>query len=217
MRLILNLLLVFILSTTLSCSQDNADVIIHTDYGDMKVKLYDKTPKHKKNFLKLARKGFYDSLLFHRVIKGFMIQGGDPESKDAKPGKKLGEGGPGYRIPAEFDTSLFHKKGALAAARKGNRVNPEKKSSGSQFYIVHGKTYTDQQLNRIEQKTGHKIPEHQRKVYKNKGGAPQLDQEYTVFGEVIKGMEVIDKVANLKTDRNDRPKKDVKMWMEVVE
>jgi peptidyl-prolyl cis-trans isomerase B (cyclophilin B) len=210
-------MLVLFLTTTISCSQEDADVIIHTDKGDMKVKLYDKTPEHKENFLKLARKGFYDSLLFHRVIEKFMIQGGDPESKGAAPDQKLGQGGPGYLIPAEFDTSLFHKKGALAAARKGDRVNPEKKSSGSQFYIVHGKTYSDQQLNRIEQKTGHTFPEYQRKIYKTKGGTPQLDQQYTVFGEVTEGMEVIDKIASLKTNRQNRPKEDIKMWMEVVE
>jgi len=188
-------------------------VLIETPYGEMEVELYDQTPKHRDNFIKLAEKGFYENLLFHRVINGFMIQGGDPNSKGAKKGKRLGSGGPGYQIDAEFNPELVHVKGALAAARRGGPTNPEKKSSGSQFYIVHGSKLTDQQLNQIEQKKGiHYTPE-QRKEYIEIGGTPFLDMDYTVYGRVIKGLDVVDKIAQVKKDRSDRPVEDV--WMKV--
>jgi peptidyl-prolyl cis-trans isomerase B (cyclophilin B) len=183
--------------------------VIHTDYGDIKVRLYDETPKHKENFMKLAKEGYYDGLLFHRCIQAFMIQGGDPDSKNAQPGQMLGNGGPGYTIPAEFVSTLFHKKGALSAARMGDNVNPNKESSGSQFYIVQGKTYTDAQLDGM----GKTFTEEQRKAYTTVGGTPHLDNGYTVFGEVVEGFEVIDKIAALAQDQYNRPNTDVKMTM----
>jgi len=188
----------------------NRKVKIITPYGTMIVQLYDQTPKHRDNFIKLARRHFYDSTLFHRVIKNFMIQGGDPDSKHAKPGQQLGEGDVGYTIPAEFELDLFHRKGALAAARE-NR--PDKASSGCQFYIVQGKVFTDGQLDTLERTRlgGRKIPLDQREVYKTVGGTPHLDQSYTVFGQVIKGMDIIDKIAAAKTDKNDRPEADIPM------
>ncbi len=190
-------------------------VIIHTDLGDMVVRLYDATPKHRDNFLKLAREGFYDSLLFHRVIPGFMIQGGDPNSRHARPRQMLGNGGPGYTLPAEIKPTLFHKRGALAAARLGDNVNPERRSSGSQFYIVTGRRFTDAELDRIERRMGIKIPPEHREVYKTEGGAPFLDGAYTVFGEVVEGMDVAEKIAGQPRDRFDRPTKDIHMWMEI--
>ncbi|MEP7373290.1 MAG: peptidylprolyl isomerase [Chitinophagaceae bacterium] len=192
------------------------DVLLQTSMGDITLRLSDSTPLHRDNFLKLVKQGFYDSVLFHRVINNFMIQAGDPTSKTAPAGKSLGDGSPGYTIPAEFRTSLFHKKGALAAARQGDNVNPEKVSSGSQFYIAQGKTFTDGGLDSLEnfRLRGRKIPADQREVYKTIGGTPHLDQGYTVFGEVIKGIEVIDKIAAVPTSRaadRDRPVEDVKI------
>ncbi len=186
-------------------------VKIETDFGTMVIKLYNKTPLHRDNFIKLVKQHFYDSLLFHRVVNGFMIQGGDPDSKHAKPGVQLGEGGLKYTIPAEFDTALFHKKGALAAAREGDDVNPKKKSSSTQFYIVEGKTFTDEQMDAMEKKLSIKIPENHRKIYRTVGGAPFLDMNYTVFGEVESGLNVIDKIANVPKDENNRPLQNIRM------
>lgn len=213
--MIRTLLLSFFLFIALAASaQRNRKVIVSTDYGKMVIRLYDQTPLHRDNFIKLVKKHFYDSLLFHRVIQHFMIQGGDPESKRAKSGAALGNGSVGYTIPAEFQLDLFHKKGVLAAARDNN---PSKASDGCQFYIVQGKKFTDGQLDTLEQTRlgGRKIPLDQREVYKTVGGAPHLDQNYTVFGEVEKGMEVIDSIASVKKDRNDRPLQDVRMkvWL----
>ena len=235
---------------------------IETAYGDMIFKLYDATPLHKANFEKLIEQGYFNGLLFHRVIDGFMIQGGDPESRDAKSGEMLGNGGPGYTIPAEFVDTIFHKKGVIAAAREGDDVNPEMRSAGSQFYIVQGKIFTDEDIKKVEDRinasrlnnlitqnineakeeafnTGciidyqvivpearkkaeeefkkqgyYKIPEFKRKVYQTIGGTPHLDNAYTVFGEVIEGLDVIDKIAAVETDENDRPVKDIKMKIE---
>ncbi len=242
-------------------------VLIKTDYGNIKIKLYDETPRHRDNFIKLTEEGFYNGVLFHRVINEFMIQGGDPDSKNAKPGDRLGNGGPGYKIPAEIHfPELFHKKGVIAAAREGDRVNPEKMSSGSQFYIVQGKKFTDEELDKVEmrvndmrkQQISYKLmsqykdslillqqqqkfdelmalqnriqkqaetelsknrfsfPENVREVYKTIGGTPHLDSNYTVFGEVIEGLDVVDSIAAVKTDRYDRPVKDIRMTVEVV-
>lgn len=199
-----------------SCQDNSRMVLIHTDYGDMKVKLYDETPKHRDNFLKLAQEGYYDNTLFHRVIKDFMVQGGDPDSKNAQPGQMLGSGGPGYTVPAEFVPSFFHKKGALAAARQGDQVNPTKSSSGSQFYLVQGKPATDQELDMIQQRLNVKFTPEQREIYKTKGGTPFLDQNYTVFGEVVEGLDVLDKIANVPTQPGDRPVGDVKMTIKVI-
>jgi peptidyl-prolyl cis-trans isomerase B (cyclophilin B) len=190
---------------------DEPFVKIETDSGMMVAKLYSKTPLHRDNFVKHVKEHFYDGLLFHRVIKDFMIQGGDPLSRNARPGELLGEGGVKYTIPAEIDSSLFHKKGALAAAREGDNVNPDKASSASQFYIVEGKTYTDAELNKIEEHFNIKIPAAHREVYRTIGGSPFLDMGYTVFGQVIYGLDVIDKIASAATDENDRPLKDIKM------
>jgi len=242
-------------------------VHIQTTLGEVVIKLYDDTPKHRDNFKKLASEGYFNGMLFHRVIKEFMIQAGDPNSKTAKKGEQLGSGGPGYTIDAEFDPKLYHKRGAVCAARQGDQVNPEKKSSGSQFYIVVGKKYTDEELDMIENqseaqllmpyvkeylqdpkneevlkeiqeknmagdregldsllqavtdKVAKKHPKvnplkftkEQRETYKTIGGTPFLDGNYTVFGEVIKGMDIVDKIANVKTDKNDRPLEDVKI------
>lgn len=181
--------------------------------GDMVVRLSDSTPLHRDNFLRMVKIGYFDSLLFHRVIKEFMIQGGDPESKRAAKGQPLGSGGPSFRIPAEFRPGLFHKKGVIAAARNNN---PEKASSPSQFYIVQGKKYTDAELDNLEKTRleGRSIPLVQREVYKTLGGTPQLDQNYTVFGEVVKGLDVVDKIAGVETSKGpdrDRPLEDVRI------
>jgi len=232
---------------------------IETEFGDMIFKLYDQTPLHKNNFDSLIVKNYFDGLLFHRVIEGFMIQGGDPESRSAEPLELLGNGGPGYTLPAEFVDTIFHKKGVIAAAREGDDVNPEMRSAGSQFYIVQGKVFSDEDIKKVEKRinasrlnklitkyikeaeekayeTGgnvdyqlivkearekaekqfkkegmYTIPDYKRKVYQTIGGTPHLDDAYTVFGEVIEGLEVIDKIAAVETDENNRPVKDIKM------
>ena len=190
------------------------DVLLQTSMGDITLRLSESTPLHRDNFLKLVKQGFYDSILFHRVINNFMIQAGDPGSKTAIAGKPLGGGGPGYTVPAEFRTTLFHKKGVLAAARQSDDVNPDKASSGSQFYITQGKKFTDAGLDSVEtvRLKGRKIPADQREVYKTIGGTPQLDQGYTVFGEVVKGLEVVDTIAAVPTSKGadrDRPLENV--------
>lgn len=199
--------------STLRKKDRKRDVLLRTTYGDIVIRLSDSTPLHRDNFLKLVKVGYYDSLLFHRVIKNFMIQNGDPESKQAKVGQSLGNGGPGYRVPSEFRQSLFHKKGVIAAARDNN---PEKASSGSQFYIVQGKIFTDAGLDSVEtyRLNGRKIPPEQREVYKTIGGSPHLDQNYTVFGEVVKGLDIMDKIAAVQTSKGqdrDRPVEDIRI------
>lgn len=191
--------------------------VISTKYGDMTVLLYDETPKHRDNFIKLVKEGFYNGTLFHRVIRDFMIQGGDPDSKGAAPGQRLGSGGPGYTIDAEINPEFIHKKGALSAARMGDQVNPEKKSSGSQFYIVQGKKVSADELNRLAPRTGAIYTTDQIKTYQTIGGTPFLDNQYTVFGEVIDGLDVIDKIAAVKTQPGDRPVEDVKMTITLIE
>jgi peptidylprolyl isomerase len=235
-------------------------VLIKTKYGIMKVKLYNETPLHRDNFLKLTRNGFYNDLLFHRVIKDFMIQGGDPESKGASKQKQLGGGDVGYLVPSEMKSNLFHKKGALAAARTGDEINPEKKSSGCQFYIVQGRVYNEPTMNKLEEKQKTQaiqaevnkisksrqkeiqrlmkeqkkdsveiikseiikqaeqqtdpdkyiLSSEKRKAYTTIGGTPHLDGGYTVFGEVIEGLNIIDSIANVKTASGDRPLEDLK-------
>jgi len=188
---------------------NEAIVLIKTNMGDLKVKLYNETPKHRDNFIKLVKEGYYNKTLFHRVIKDFMIQGGDPDSKTATKGQMLGNGGPDYTIPAEFVPAKFHKKGALAAARTGDDVNPKKESSGSQFYIAQGKIYTDAELNMFEQRMGKKFTPAQRAAYKTVGGTPHLDGSYTVFGELVDGFDVLDKIAVVPGDQMNRPLEDV--------
>ena len=238
-----------------------AKVKIQTTLGDITVCLYDETPLHRDNFLKLVNEGYYDGTLFHRVIKNFMIQGGDPESKDAPAGKMLGTGGPGYNVPAEILPQFIHKRGALAAARQGDEVNPERQSSGSQFYIVWGQTYNDGQMKQLakqlqmqaEQQTFNRLASEHRKeimelrrnrdqaglmdlqndliaqtkalmaeqnfgltpeqieAYTTVGGTPHLDGQYTVFGEVVEGLDIVGKIQEVETLRGDRPKEDVKI------
>ncbi|HNJ55255.1 MAG TPA: peptidylprolyl isomerase [Chitinophagaceae bacterium] len=199
--------------STLKKKDYKKDVLLETSMGDMVVRLSDSTPLHRDNFLKLVKMGYYDGILFHRVINHFMIQAGDPESKNAEYGKMLGNGGPAYTIPAEFKPGLFHKKGVIAAARDNN---PQKASSGSQFYIVQGKVFTDEDLDKVEitRLGGRKIPADQREVYKTLGGTPHLDQNYTVFGELVSGFDVLDKIAAVPTNKTtapDRPETDVKI------
>ena len=234
-----------------SCKKEpkfNNVYLISTELGDIKIRLYDETPLHRDNFEKLVSQEYFDGILFHRVIENFMIQGGDPNSKNAQPEVMLGDGGPGYKIPAEFVDTIFHKKGVLAAAREGDDVNPEKNSSGSQFYIVQGKVFTDEELdkielrikgmmayskkgkyleeeknkamdvgetpdfeklvplvdkrieNELEESQAYKIPEYKREIYRTLGGTPHLDGSYTIFGEVIEGLDVLDKIAASETN-----------------
>lgn len=186
-------------------------VLISTSLGDITIALYDETPKHKENFIKLVEENYYDSVLFHRIIKEFMIQTGDPDSKGAAAGQPLGMGGPDYRIPAEFVPSLYHKRGAVAAARMGDNVNPAKESSGSQFYIVDGKKWTNEELNMITQRMGKTFSKEQIETYTTVGGVPFLDGDYTVFGEVVEGMDVVDKIASQPKDGRDRPVTDIRI------
>lgn len=198
-----------VLTLLVGCNKSGNYAIIETDFGTIKVLLYDSTPKHRDNFIKLAKEGFYDDLLFHRVINGFMIQGGDPDSKGAPMTQILGNGGPGYTLDAEIGAP--HIKGALAAARTADQVNPQRKSSGSQFYIVQGKKVSPLELGQIEKRNGIKYNDAQKQAYQELGGAPFLDNQYTVFGEVVEGMEVIDKIANVRIGAENRPVQDVKM------
>lgn len=206
---------VFLLPFIIACSQESNDknnqvILIGTTLGNIEVVLYDDTPLHRDNMLKLIKEGYYDGQLFHRIIQSFMIQGGDPHSVGAPKGQRLGTGGPGYKIPAEFHEHHFHKKGALAAARQGDAVNPAKESSGSQFYIVHGQVFNQEQL-MLMQSSGKHAPftKEQFDAYTTVGGAPHLDGAYTVFGEVTSGFDVIDSIASVKTDNYDRPVEDI--------
>ena len=214
-RLLFLVLLLWVGSTTCLWAQKKSKkdylITISTDFGDMFLVLHDQTPKHKANFLKLAWEGFYNDLLFHSVIEGFMIQGGDPKSKAAKAGERLGSGDVGYTIPAEFDSSLIHRKGALSAARTNN---PQKASSGCQFYIVQGKPQNAAQLKQLN-RGGVKYTEAQRNMYETQGGVPHLDQNYTVFGQLIQGYEVLDRIASQPKDPSDRPVKDIRMKVSV--
>ena len=235
-------------------------VAVKTTEGDFEILLYGHTPKHRDNFVKLVKENYYDGTLFHRVINEFMVQAGDPESRNAPAGKHLGAGGPGYQIDAEFVyPARFHKRGALAAARTGDQMNPERKSSGSQFYVVTGKTYTPAELDQMEQQMIQqqfyslaqkrrddimrmqkandeaglnalqeeliaqatelsKFTPQQREAYTTVGGTPFLDAQYTVFGEVLSGMDTIEKIEKTRTDRSDRPASDIKILsMKIIE
>lgn len=198
----------------MSCGQKDTIVVIETDFGIMKAKLYDSTPAHRDNFIKLAEDDFYDGLLFHRVMSGFMIQGGDPNSRNAPTGTPLGNGGPGYTIPANI--AAPHYKGTLAAARTPDNVNPNKESSGSQFYIVHGTPITKPTLDGWARQKGITYNEAQVAKYLEVGGTPQLDMDYTVFGELIEGFDVLDKIAAVPKDGRDRPIEDVKMNVRIT-
>lgn len=209
------LLLIALTATAKPPKKKDYLVTLTTDYGTMHLILHPETPKHRENFIKLVDKKFYDGLLFHRVIQNFMIQGGDPDSKGAEAGKALGNGDVGYRVPAEFVPTLFHKKGALAAARDNN---PEKSSSGCQFYIVQGRVWDEAGLEKQMARSGRTFTEAQKQTYRTVGGSPHLDGNYTVFGQVIDGLSVIDSIAAQPRDARDRPVKDVRMtvsgeWM----
>lgn len=214
MKKFLLIILFFSISTAFG-KPKHEFVRIKTNKGECIIMLYNQTPKHRDNFLKLTKEGFYNGTLFHRVIQEFMIQGGDPNSKSATPGQALGSGDLGYRVEAEFRDSLFHKKGVLAAARDNN---PEKASSASQFYIVQGKKWTDESLDEIRMKrmNNRVIPESQRKIYKELGGTPHLDQNYTVYGEVVKGIEMVDAIASVQKSATDRPLEDIKMEVSLL-
>lgn len=192
---------------TPSTAPKQTKILIETEYGNMTAILYNETPQHRDNFVKLVKQGWYNGSIFHRVIRNFMIQGGGQDSKINDPG---------YTVPAEFVSKYFHKKGALAAARKPDQVNPNKASSGSQFYIVQGQILKDQQLDMFEKQTNKKISPERRAAYKTVGGTPHLDDDYTVFGEVISGLDVIDKIAAVQTAAGDKPVKDVKMKITVI-
>lgn len=220
-RLFLNIsVLVAVMSlSSIVCAQGNNNTLIkiETSLGDITVHLYDETPKHRDNMIKLAEDGFFKDQIFHRVIANFMIQGGDPHSVGAEKGQRLGTGGPGYTIPAEFNSKLFHKKGVLSAARRGDDVNPEKESSGSQFYIVQGRVLTVDELMVMEQRGVHTaFSEEEVKAYTTLGGTPHLDGGYTVFGEVVEGLELIDAIANTPTDSYDRPLEDIIFNISVI-
>ncbi|MET3113121.1 cyclophilin family peptidyl-prolyl cis-trans isomerase [Pedobacter sp. CG_S7] len=214
MKYLFTLFLVLFFSITFAKKPENKYIKITTIHGEFLIKLYNETPLHRDNFIKLAKKGFYNGTIFHRVIKDFMLQGGDPDSKKAASGVTLGGGDVGYTIPAEFRDNLFHKKGVLAAARDDN---PLKASSGCQFYLVQGKKFTDEQLDSLENKRLHfKLPLNQRQVYKTIGGTPHLDRNYTVYGEIVRGIELIDQIAAVNTDEGNRPVTDEKMTVTVL-
>jgi len=218
MKRIFTFLLLLITATAFAKGPKNQYIRIKTSYGQCIIRLYNETPQHRDNFIKLTKQGYFNGTLFHRVIQNFMIQGGDPDSKNAKPGIELGNGGPKYTVPAEFKDSIFHKRGVLAAARDDN---PAKASSGSQFYIVEGKRYTDADLDKTEKLPrfngmNYKIPASQREVYKSVGGTPSLDRNYTVFGEVVIGLDMVDQIAAVPKDERDRPKADVSMTVELL-
>lgn len=210
-----------LLSVAQGTMAQRPQVEIRTTLGVLVVELYNETPRHRDNFLTLVKSGFYDSLLFHRVIPGFMVQGGDPGSKQAPVGTPLGSGGPGYTVPAEIVPGAVHKKGALAAAPEASGTGSGEHSSGSQFYIVHGRTYEATDLDRVverRQHTGIEVTysESDERMYAAQGGAPHLDGAYTVFGEVVEGLDVIDRIAMLSCDGLDRPTTDVRMFMRVI-
>jgi peptidyl-prolyl cis-trans isomerase B (cyclophilin B) len=192
---------------------------IITDFGTMRFELSNYTPLHRDNFIKLAESGFYNGLLFHRVMSGFMIQGGDPDSRNAAPDRRLGNGGPGYTVPAEFVSGLNHYKGALAAARQPDNVNPQKASSGSQFYVVQGRAMNEQTLLNLAQQNGFTYTQPEIDYYKQRGGAPFLDRNYTVFGFMLMGFEVIDQIASqpISNTNPDRPIKDIKILQVNIE
>ncbi len=215
-KLMLSALVVIILASCSTSQNVNKNemetqVLIKTTEGDITIKLYNETEAHKTNFVKLVEENYYDGLLFHRVIEGFMAQAGDPASKDAGLNAHLGSGGPGYTVAAEICPKYYHKKGSLSAARTGDQMNPTRRSSGSQFYLVTGKVMTDAELNQLETQMHTKFTEEQRADYTTIGGTPFLDGQYSVFGEVVEGMDVVDKIEKVEKGKNDRPKNDVKI------
>ncbi len=218
-NLIVSLMMILFFSNYSCKSQDtNSErlIKIETLHGTMVIKLYDETPGHRDNMIKLIEEDFFDGQLFHRVIKDFMVQGGDPHSVGAEKGQRLGNGGPGYTLPAEFNENLIHKKGALAAARQGDQVNPQKESSGSQFYLVQGKVYTPEELQIFTQREMATFTPETSKIYTTLGGTPHLDGSYTIFGEIVEGLEVLDIIAGTPTDSYNRPLEDVVYSISIV-
>ncbi|GAB3548198.1 peptidylprolyl isomerase [Spirosoma fluminis] len=214
-KTLLLLLLMPVLALAQNKKKKDYLVTLTTNYGPMRLVLFDQTPKHKENFIKLVNQKFYDSLLFHRIIQGFMIQGGDPNSRKAEADQPLGNGDVGYKVPAEIMPNLFHQKGALAAARDNN---PEKASSGCQFYVVQGRVWTEDELQKQIERGRSRAPERtvteeQKQIYKTLGGSPHLDGGYTVFGQVIDGLAIVDSIAKQPRDPQDRPLKDIRMTM----
>ena len=206
----------FFIFMTTSCQSNSQTYTIETNLGNIQVKLYDQTPLHKENFEKLVAGKLYDGVLFHRIIDGFMIQTGNPATR-VTVDENAAEIDLDYTVPAEFVLEYFHKKGALAAARTGDAVNPEKRSSSSQFYIVQGRTYGETELDQMEEQFQSRFSEFQRGMYKTVGGTPFLDRNYTVFGEVIKGLEVVDAIASIPTGPGDFPEKDIRILRIVKE
>ena len=215
----LALLVALMMLATVSCQKKEEVVVMETTEGTIVLKLYDQTPLHRDNFRSLVAEGAFDSLLFHRVIQDFMIQGGDPDSKYAEPGVLLGEGDRDYTVPAEFrlEDGIFHRRGVLAGAREGDDVNPEQRSSAMQFYIVWGKIFDDAGLDKVQERLDNrtagrgKLTPEMREVYKTVGGTPHLDGQYTVFGEVVSGLDVVDAIQHVPTDEHDRPLTDVRI------
>lgn len=210
------LLLTALLGTLAATAQEKRTYArLTTPYGDIKVLLYDTTPRHRDNFVKLAEEGFYDQLMFHRIIENFIVQGGDPDSRNANPVQALGTGGPGYLLDPEFGAGV-HIRGALAAARQDDERNPEKKSSGSQFYLVQGEPVTDADLDHWEAERKIRYTPEQRARYKELGGLPYLDNEYTVFGEVVEGLDVLERMSHAATARLYRPVEDTRMIVRIL-
>ena len=213
------LLIALMMLAAVSCQKKEEVVVMETTEGTIVLKLYDQTPLHRDNFRSLVAEGAFDSLLFHRVIQDFMIQGGDPDSKYAEPGVLLGEGDRDYTVPAEFrlEDGIFHRRGVLAGAREGDNVNPEQRSSAMQFYIVWGKIFDDAGLDKVQERLDNrtggrvKLTPEMREVYKTVGGTPHLDGQYTVFGEVVSGLDVVDAIQRVPTDEHDRPLTDVRI------
>lgn len=224
-RLIIVFLLFFICNSLFAGKGPKEKIIeIKTEYGTIYIWLYKDTPLHRDNFLKLAGENFFDSTMFHRVIQNFMIQGGDPYSRMPEKMDSLGEGGPGYELDAEFLPHHWHKRGVIAAARNGDDVNPQRKSAGSQFYIVQGRKITEEDMKKYTARvqkglndSTFQFTKKQKEYYMNIGGTPWLDRQYTVFGEVIRGMEVVDKIAAVEKIPVDRPKKDIRMDVNIIE
>lgn len=220
-KLILTLLALAMMVCSANAQTSTSEVLLETTAGNIRIALFDETPQHRDNFLKLVKEHVYDSLLFHRVIKDFMIQGGDLHSKHAQPGQRLGSGDYNYTIEAEFRLpKIFHRRGMVAMAREGDRVNPERRSSACQFYIVWGRVYNDARLMKVQERldtTAHvQLTPEMQEVYKTVGGIPHLDGQYTVFGEVVEGLDVVDRIQQSATDPNDRPLEDIRILRATV-
>lgn len=220
-RQMISLLVFALMACSAKAQTSTSEVLLETTAGNIRIALFDETPQHRDNFLKLVEEHVYDSLLFHRVIKNFMIQAGDLHSKHAQPGQRLGSGDYNYTVEAEFRLpKIFHRRGMVAMAREGDRVNPERRSSACQFYIVWGRVYNDASLMKVQERldtTAHvQLTPEMQEVYKTVGGIPHLDGQYTVFGEVTEGLDVVDRIQQSATDPNDRPLEDIRILRATV-